>query len=904
MAPAVLKNWGIRDRMLLLALMPPALIAMIVGFYLVNTRIQDLADAQAARGQALADQLAPAAEIALQSERPELLSQLVSQVIDGGDIKSIRILDGAGNERVGGRGPASDERASDWLGRGLDQWLRRPPRYTAPLYVPGYGFAGQVEVELSRSRTRARQLEVLFNGLLITAVGLFLSYLLAMAVSRDVIIPIMRLTHAVRSFRRGELTRRVPETSGGELGTLERGINAMAESLQASRQELQGQVYQSNAELRSTLEELEIKNVELDLARRRAEQASRVKSQFLANMSHEIRTPVNGMIGFTQLLAQTPLNAEQDEYLQIIQRSSEHLLHILNDILDFSRLEAGKLQIDVAPFDVRAVVEEALMLLAPLALEKKLELTSLIYADVPARLAGDGGRLRQVLVNLVGNAVKFTPAGEVVVRVMVEETQADKVMLRMTVSDTGVGIEPAEQQRIFDAFTQADARITRRFGGTGLGLFICDRLVQAMGGRIGFESTAGEGSTFWFQVPLRAQPAAEPDRPLAGRRLVFYEANRLVALAQQHRLGSLGAAVARLDELAGFASEAQVLARDFDLAIIGIHADDATEPALTEALAALHAAGLPSAVLVNSLDRALHRRLEQAGASIALAKTQYRDVLAARLVQLLAGPPAALPALVAAPDRALAGLNCLVADDNPTNLRLLALLLRRRGASVVETIDGAAAVAAFKAARFDAVLLDVHMPQMSGIEAMQQIRRMEAAAGQRPTPILAVTANVVPEAWARFRAAGMDECLVKPIDELALLAALRRLVPALDAGAAGDASIDSPTQSPSEAPLADPELRALLAQELPRRLATLHAAAAAGDRRALAEVGHQLAGTGAWFRLPGLRQAASVLEAQARGDATMTALAAPLATLTEALTQLQAELTASAEAPSAHKQGR
>ncbi|MDY6813866.1 MAG: ATP-binding protein [Pseudomonadota bacterium] len=896
----MLTNWGIRDRMLLLALMPPALIAMIVGFYLVNTRIQDLADAQTARGQALADQLAPAAEIALQSGRPELLRQLVSQVIDGGDIKSIRILDGAGRELVGARGPASEERPGDWLGRRLDQWLRRPPRFTTPLYVPGHGFAGQVEVELSRSRTRARQLEVLFNGLLITAVGLFLSYLLGMAVSRDVIIPIMRLTHAVRSFRRGELTRRVPETSGGELGTLERGINAMAESLQASRQELQGQVYQSNAELRTTLEELEVKNVELDLARQRAEQASRVKSQFLANMSHEIRTPVNGMIGFTQLLAQTRVDSEQDEYLQILQRSSEHLLHILNDILDFSRLEAGKLQIDVAPFDVRAVVEETLMLLAPLAFEKKLELTSLIYADVPARLAGDGGRLRQVLVNLVGNAVKFTPAGEVVVRVMVEETQAEGVLLRMTVSDTGVGIEPAEQQRIFEAFTQADARVTRRFGGTGLGLFICDRLVQAMGGRIGFESTAGKGSTFWFQVPLQAQPAAEPDRPLAGRRIVFFDANRLVALAQQHRLGSLGATVARLDDLTAFSREAPLLARDFDLAMIGIHADAATEPALTEALTALSAAGLPSAVLVNSLDRALHRRLERAGASVVLAKTQYRDMLAARLVQLLAGPPAALPTPTAAPDRTLAGLRCLVADDNPTNLRLLALLLRRRGAEVIETADGAAAVAAFECARFDVVLLDVHMPQMSGIEAMQRMRRREAEAGQGHTPMLAVTANVVPAEWARFRDAGMDDCLVKPIDEPALLEALRRRVPTLEAGTA---STPAEPGSASAAPLADPELRAMLAQELPAQLAALQAAAAAADRQALAEAAHRLAGTGAWFRLPGLRQPACALEAEARRGAAMAALAAPLATLIQALTQLHTELTATPEAAATRRQG-
>ena len=849
------KRWGIRDRMLLMALVPPTLIALILGFYVINLRIQELAQIHQDKGEALTRQMVPVARDALASGNRSLLADQVAVMLGTPSVVDVVITDRRGDIVLRRSRPPQDDlagasRFSRWLRvRERDETLftRAIPRTGSEDEV-----LGEVTIRLSRTLTRMRQMEVLFNGTLIIGVGLLISYFLALSTSRDIVVPILRLTRAVRSFRRGQLTRRVPEVSGGELGTLERGINAMADALLAIRQDLQGQIYQSNAELRTTLEELEVKNVELDLARQRAEEASRVKSRFLANMSHEIRTPINGILGFARLLADKALPMDAREYADIIHQSAENLLGIIEDILDFSRIEAGKLSLQPIDFNLHRLVEEVTNLLAPMAFEKRLELVALIYRDVPEWVHGDAHRVRQVLTNLVGNAVKFTLHGQIAVRAVLEDDTDAGPVIRLTVNDTGIGIEPRQQQQIFQPFTQVDARATRQFGGTGLGLFISERLVRAMGGQIGLDSTPGKGSAFWFTVPLQHSAPrhghALVSPSLRGRRVLICDGFALSRLALRHRLESWGLAV----EEAETPQQLQQRARERPApVVIGLAAQGLALPEVKTLFQTLRAEGCEIVALINSLDESLHEQIRSAGATACLPKLLSGRELNARLSHALLPDRAAATSTdggtAAGP---LQGYRLLVADDNRINLRLLATLLRRQGADVDEVGDGQGAVEAFAQRAYDAVLLDVHMPVMSGLDAVRAMRRLELP-GQR-TPILAVTANAVPEDWAAFRAAGMDDCLVKPVDENRLGALLGHY------GIGRHATSD---QAPAAAPpVQDAELQSMLQADLTDQQRELLASYAQADMPSVQALAHKIHGSAAFCRLPALKAAAAALE--------------------------------------------
>jgi len=864
----MLKSWGIRDRMLLLALVPPALIALIVGFYLVNTRIQDLRQGHQERGQTLADQLAPPIEYGLKKADKDLLDHLIQSMFKDPTIENITLRDSEGQIILA----ASNQhrlpvRASNWMTRLLERGVQGATSFYTPIQVSDASAIGRLEVTLSRTETQIRQLQVLFNGLMIIAIGIFVSILLALSTSRDIVVPILRLTRAVRSFRRGELNRRVPELSGGELGTLERGINAMAESLMANRLELQGQIYQSNAELRQTLEEIEVKNVELDLARRRAEEANRVKSRFLANMSHEIRTPVNGIIGFTRLLNHTTLDGEQGEYVQIVRKASENLLAIINDILDFSSIEAGKLVIDHTDFDLRELVEETVGLLVPQAYEKNLEIVSLCYEDVPTRVRGDAVRIRQILTNLLSNAVKFTLQGSVAVRVMREDDINGHVVLKIIVSDTGIGIPEDLQSQIFEAFTQGDSKTSRRFGGTGLGLYISERLIRALGGNIGFASKSGDGSKFWFTLPLlevteTQAPIVDEAGPLAGHAVLIHEPHELTSLALRHLLQTWQMTVSEISDEAKFthflSRHKSKNASAPEIIVLGLNAPTALSPSTRQLLKKIRGAGYPVAALINSVDRQLQQAVYSAGADVCLPKVLNRGKLYDQLSRLIGAPasatPIALPRSVDA--QPLQGLKLLVADDNRINLRLIITLLQRMGAQVDATDNGEKATARFAASVYDAVLLDVHMPGVSGLEATRRMRAMEG--DRRHTPILAITANVITEELDRFRQAGMDDCLTKPINEQQLAEVLRRLC-----------GLPAPEQSTSAAN-ANPEL-ALPADLLADLLVDLRDQSRAlsqylrqGNYSEAAEITHKVHGSAAVCKLKTIKEAAAALEKHLR----------------------------------------
>ncbi|PTT61999.1 hybrid sensor histidine kinase/response regulator, partial [Arthrobacter sp. HMWF013] len=549
---------------------------------------------------------------------------------------------------------------------------------------------------------------------------------------------------------------------------------------------------------------------ELQAAREAALESSRLKSEFLATMSHEIRTPMNGVVGLTALLLETPLDETQKQYAQGVKGAGEALLALINDILDFSKLEAGKVDLDFRPFDPRLLVEEVAGLLTEPAQAKNLELIAYCEPEVPARLHGDAGRIRQVLLNLASNAVKFTATGEVSIRVKIAGDPArgtadvaSTAMVCFEVRDTGIGIDPADHARLFESFSQADASTTRRYGGTGLGLAICSRLTEAMDGEIGLESVPGEGSTFWFRIPLPVAPAATGPVPTAGfltglRVLVVDDnaTNRLVLESQLRGWKLVPEAVPDARSALVRARESAAAGEPFDLAVLDLCMPETDGLELARTIKADPKLADIELIMLTSTMQVNGASITDAGVREWLMKPVRSSEFYNRLMRLMSarelhtlGEPAPHGASHAAsgaarepapgdlsPEDASRG-HILVVEDNEVNQLVARATVTKFGYSVDVVADGAEAVAATAGTLYDAVLMDCHMPVMDGFEATRIIRTRDGMHSR--LPIIAMTAGALDGDRERCLAAGMDDYLAKPVDAAELEATLARWVPRL-----------------------------------------------------------------------------------------------------------------------------
>ncbi|PRY66036.1 two-component system sensor histidine kinase BarA [Vreelandella songnenensis] len=734
--------------------------------------------------------LAPSLQIAMTDANPERLERLARKLLDHHGLNAVSLFDEQGNRllALGRTVPASPRMAPPATTRVVEEenlWRLLVPLNGALLETTGSGWL-EAEVDTRQmALERYKLLASLSLGGMLLGLLLFLG---AFAVSRYISRPIEDANQALYRLSRGDYRLHLTPARPAELRQLAIHVNSLAEHFQQAQRDMQNQIEQATSELQESMETIEEQNIKLDLAHRSALRANAVKSEFLANMSHEIRTPLNGIIGFCRLLGRSTLDARQQEWLEHVHRACDNLLMLVNDVLDFSKLEANRLTLEEVDIDIVSLLDEVIGLHAPEAQRKRLHLVAMVYDDVPTPLTGDPLRIHQVLSNLVGNALKFTQTGEVIVRVMLDTQEGQHVVLRTSVSDTGIGLSDEHQKKLFSAFAQAEPSHSRQFGGSGLGLTICRQLIERMGGEIEVESELGAGSTFSFTLPLLASQGGErpPELRLDSPMVRLYEQHVPTRHALEYLLERWGATPV------GFNASGQQ-----ELLILGLEQQELGEEQRAYWQRLIEQANCPVLILANVASFELPPWTLPHGGEM-LCKPFTRAQLATALRHLFQPTQKALakaePALPSTP--ATSVIDILIVDDNASNRELLKAMLETEQLRITLAGSGQEALAYALDHTADIVLMDIRMPDMDGVQTSQALRRINSRWSR--CPIVAVTAHALSSERQQWLAAGLDDVLIKPIDETQLQQLLQRFLGV----AANPAARPAATPALSAAPLA------------------------------------------------------------------------------------------------------
>ena len=861
-----LPKGGIGQRTLLIFAIPLLAVVLLVGYNVTVKHLTDTRYAMVERGNLLARHLAVLCEFGMYSSDRDALQKYANSILQEPDVLYVAI----------------EDNKHSILARSGDLALSAPDssvvHFSAPIIRSGVDVSdfeqdtlpsdniadlpaiGIAHVSLSRDSMHAKESDILAVGIIATTAALLASILLALLVARGVSGPIERLTDTVNELTGGRLSARTSEMSPGELGALEHGINKMASALENSQKQLAREVEDATTNLQSTVQKLEQKNRELEQARTEAFEADQAKSDFLARMSHEIRTPLSAVIGFARLLDSSTQSEEQQEYTRTITQASSQLLVVIDDILNFSKLDSNNYSTENTPFNLHDCLENVVSILSSSAHEKNLELILFIHTDVPQKISSDVNRISQVLTNLLANAIKFTSHGQIVVEVSLLDAGGLQDLIRISVTDTGIGLSEAEARQVFDPFTQADTSTSRNHEGTGLGLSISKRLVELLGGEIGVQSTPGEGSSFWFTIPAQhAEPVPlTMAKPLQDTTVLVYDSNSFSRRALRNRFLGWGAQVfiaAEWDGLLQMLAQQQPAAAPYKLLVIGLSSEEYGNRLVREILEdARQVTELPILVLIGAETHHLISGDIGVGRVHVMSKPPRSERMLDAALKLLTDPdkyrphrPAGERSPAARHVDELAGLSVLIAEDNRFNQQLLEQLLDGIGiqAEIAANGDEACQLAAHRL--YDMILMDIHMPVMGGIQATRGIRK----GINRETPIIALTADVFADQDGYFQTLGLDDCLFKPVSGEQLVDILHKWKnPATARSTRHTATASTEPAATATVPA---ELQPGLRAELHSQLQALRSVCESGNQSGIQNHMHQLKGLADYFNLAAFR---------------------------------------------------
>lgn len=781
-----MKRLTLKHRILLFSLLPTLVMATAFSVYFCYQRVNDLEKNLLDRGYSIIRQLIPTSKYGLYTHNQQLLQELTNAALVNPSLHSIAIYNKQG-KLMAYTGPASETPQKLTINPEQHQTALVRHKYTlaftSPIWIehidthshtnhkkqqalPGEKdidkTIGWISINLNHIQTSLLSYQAMLAAAFISLLGLAIALIVIRSLSRQIVDPIEMLSLNIDKVRQGNYETKLPHQFSDEINTICDGINSLANKLQVGQQEFHDSVDQATLDLQQTVEALELKNIELTRACKLARESEQAKANFLTNMSHEIRTPMNGIISYIKLLHDTDLGPHQSDYIHTIENSAQSLLHIINEILDYAKLDAGKFKLDNHPFDLRDTLNEVLLLLAPSASAKALDLIPLIHSEVPSTFEGDAIRIKQIFTNLIGNAIKFTPKGKVIIRVTISQKTETQAALRVSITDSGIGLNEDDKKQLFQAFTQVDSPLNRRLGGTGLGLLIVNKLIDQMGGEVGIESELDQGSTFWFTLTLKIispyQPELHDRNTINDLNLLVFDSCDTEYQAIHHALDYWQIPHERIAKLSTETCQQQA-----NGLIIALNSQDKFAQLLATIKEVRNKTNIPIITLANCKQKNTLEQLMQAGVSVSLGKPVNHGKLYQSISQHCLAkkhPTDNKQSLVnAIPNH----INLLVVDDNAINRKVIRLFSEKLNATVTEAEDGKSAIKICDQQRFDLILMDMYMPIMNGAEATAEIR--QGSGLNIETPIIAISANLMPKDEEELEAAGISAARLKPITE-------------------------------------------------------------------------------------------------------------------------------------------
>ncbi|APF04784.1 Signal transduction histidine-protein kinase BarA [Legionella pneumophila] len=792
-----MKSIGIKYQLRITTLIPAFLVALLFAFFYNGLFGKDLKQHMSRLGEAYIRQLLPAAQYAMLRNDYRTLQGLINASTINPEVKALAFYNADGRliaYRGGKHSIHKPFNPPDYTGDYIESKQINPftINFIAPITIPKFNLysstefkepstpkifqaddiLGWLSIDIDTQSLLIKRYQMLIVTIFITLFGLLMGLTIHYFLSKRIYMPIARLRRSMKQILSNEFETEIRVSSPGELGIIEKGCAHLQRQYLNTVRDLNHHIEIATADLQQSLELLEEKNIELSLEKKKTEEKSRQKSEFIANMSHEIRTPMNGVIGFTNVLLESKLDPLQLDYVKTIKSSAQDLLSIINDILDFSKIDAGKLNLDCIPLDVRGCIDEVLSLASPNAHKKGIDLIPITDINVPKMVLGDPLRIKQIISNLVTNAVKFTDHGYVLIRTKIEQETDKDYTLLFAITDTGIGISPEDQTKLFTAFNQADTSITRRYGGSGLGLVICKKLCEEMHGRISLTSEINKGSTFSARIKVEKLVAYEIEKNQTHRfahlKIICFDDNPLHLEAMSNGLGFWGIEAIRVDS---FNKLSRTLTKHKDCKIAFINVNQGCERQAAE-LIAKHKQ-IPF-VLISKWPINDFAALGARGflyKPISIQKLQDLIESIANENQTEKNTNQELDTL----REQLRFLHpeILIAEDNPVNKMLLTSLLNNN-ANITTVDDGEMAVTACEDKKFDMILLDLHMPKLNGLEAAKMIHQKSLM--NKHSPIVLITASSSDLSSIDMKKSGVDFCFQKPIDEKQLLIQILRIV--------------------------------------------------------------------------------------------------------------------------------